>query len=162
ANITAIPNGVTGVVLNGYVQRAEDIPVVQAIAQSLGFTAINALRVSGVQQVQLDVVIARVRRTKGRSFGFNFLQNSREQIFGSTVGTLIPVLGPIGVPSGQLQPVGFGQIINSAPGQANLSLGIIGNSAGFLGFLQALENEGLVKVLAQPRLMALSGNPASF
>src|SRR5262249_29061127 len=34
--------------------------------------------------------------------------------------------------------------------------------AGFLGFLQALENEGLVKLLAQPRLVTLSGNPASF
>ena len=42
-----------------------------------GFTVINGVRVDGVQQVQLDVVIARVDRTKGRNFGFNFLINAR-------------------------------------------------------------------------------------
>jgi pilus assembly protein CpaC len=161
-DICAIPNGTNTVILTGFINRAEDIQVALLVTQSAGFQPINALRVSGVQQVQLDVVIARVARSKTRDFGFNFLQNSSNQIFGSTVGSLIPALGPVGVPSGQLQPMRYGPIINSPPGAANIFSGIIGPHSGFLGFLQALEQENLAKVLAQPRLVTLSGNPASF
>src|SRR5205814_470025 len=84
SSIQAIPNGASSVVLAGYVGRAEDITVVQAVASSIGFQVINGLRLNGVQQVQLDVVIARVRRTKGRDFGFNFIGTARQNIFGST------------------------------------------------------------------------------
>jgi pilus assembly protein CpaC len=162
ANVTPIPNGTTTVVLTGFVQRAEDVAVLKAITQSLGFQVIDGMRLNGVQQVQLDVVIARVERSKGRNFGFNFLTNTRQTLFGSTVGNLLPTPAPVGVPGALLQPTQFGQVITSAPGQANLFGGVIGNATGFLGFLQALENEGVAKVLAQPRLVTLSGNPASF
>ena len=163
SQINVLANGTNSVILTGYVHRVEDINVIQAIAQSIGFQVINGLRVNGVQQVQLDVVVARVSRNKGRNFGFNFLVNSRQGIFGSNVGNLIPIsASPVGVPSAVLQPTNFGQLINSAPGQANLFGGIINNHSGFLGFLQALETEGLAKLLSQPRLVTLSGNPASF
>jgi pilus assembly protein CpaC len=161
--INVIPNGTNSVILTGYVHRAEDIATVQAIAQSIGFQVINGLRMDGVQQVQLDVVVARVNRSKDRNFGFNFLTNTNSTLFGSTVGNVIPASGgPVGVPATLLQPTSFTQIISSAPGEANIFGGVISHSAGFLGFLQALENEGLAKLLAQPRLVTLSGNPASF
>src|SRR5262245_24902033 len=82
SNINVIPNGTNSVILTGFVHRAEDIPVAQAVATSVGFTVINGLRLNGVQQVQLDVVIARVSRNKGRFFGFNFLGNTRQTLFG--------------------------------------------------------------------------------
>src|SRR5205823_11073491 len=97
------------------------------------------------------------------NFGFNFLFNSRDVIGGSTVGQLIPPLSPVGVPSGQLEPTFLGApILNSAPGAGNLFIGAIHQTGGFLGFLQALETDGLAKVLAEPRLIALSGRQASF
>jgi pilus assembly protein CpaC len=160
SQISVIPNGTNTVILAGYVHRAEDISVAQAVAQSVGFSVINALRLNGVQQVQLDVVVALVRRSKGRNFGFNFLVSGKHPIFGSDVGNLIPFGGsPIGVGSNLLGPNGA---VQSPPGQTNLFGGIINNHFAFLGFLQALENEGVVKLLAQPRLVTLSGNPASF
>jgi pilus assembly protein CpaC len=164
ANIDVVPNGAQSVILTGYVGRVEDIQLAQQVVAGLGFQALNGLRVNGVQQVQLDVVIARVVRTKNRNFGFNFLITARQNIFGSTVGNLTPTvqINPVGVPSAVLQPSQFGQTISSAPGAANIFGGIIGNAAGFLAFLQALEVEGLAKLLAQPRLTTLSGNPASF
>lgn len=164
AQINVIPVGNASVVLSGYVQRAEDISVAAAIAQSSGFSVINGLRLNGVQQVQLDVVIALVRRTKGRSFGFNFIQNSRRQIFGSTIGNILQGVQqqPVGVPSAVLQPTTFGPVINAFPNTGNLFGGLISTNSGFLGFLQALETEGLAKVLSQPRLVTLSGTPASF
>jgi pilus assembly protein CpaC len=160
SQISVVPNGANSVILTGYVHRAEDSSVALAVAQSLGFQVINALRLNGVQQVQLDVVVALVRRSKGRNFGFNFLISGRKPIFGSDVGNLIPISNsPIGVGSAVL---GANGVVSSAPNQANLFGGIIDNHFGFLGFLQALESEGVVKLLAQPRLVTLSGNPASF
>jgi pilus assembly protein CpaC len=162
--IQVIPNGVNSVVLAGFINRAEDGPIALAVAQSVGFTAINALRVSGVQQVQLDVCVARVVRDKARNFGFNFLQNSPNEFVGSTVGALIPVQNlPVGATSSTVGPTSIaGQTISSPPGNSNIFFGIIGRRSGFLGFLQALEVENLAKILAQPRLVALSGQPASF
>jgi pilus assembly protein CpaC len=163
SNVDVIPNGTNSVILTGYTNRAEDIAVLQQVATSVGFTVINGVRLNGVQQVQLDVVIARVNRNKGRNFGFNFFLNGRNGIFGQTTGNLATLGGPIGVPSGALQPAQFGQILNATPGgNTNLFGGVIGNNQGFLGFLQALQNEGVAKVLAQPRLVTKSGQPASF
>src|SRR5262249_35437773 len=50
------------------------------------------------------------------------------------------------------------------PGGAptNLFFGILQNQSGFLAFLQALRDENLAKILSEPRLIALSGRPASF
>src|SRR5439155_14794708 len=95
---------------------------------------------------------------------FNFIQNSRRQILGSTIGNIVQGVQnqPVGVPSGTLQPTTFGQVLNAIPNQGNLFGGVISNNAGFLGFLQALETEGLAKILSQPRMTALSGTPASF
>ncbi len=165
SSIQVIPNGTNSVILTGYVGRAEDIQVAQAVCTGIGFNVVNGLRLNGVQQVQLDVVIAQVRRTKDRDFGFNFLTNARQTVFGSIPGDLIPLQQPgVGVVSTILQPTQFGQALRALPSGSTGTLfgGIIGNAGGFLGFLQALESEGLAKVLAQPRLVTLSGNPASF
>ncbi len=162
SNINVIPNGTKGVIITGDVHRAEDIAVILAIGQSGGFQVINGMRLNGVQQVQLDVVIALVDRSKARAFGFNFLTNARQTIFGSSIGNLIPAVGSVGVPSSVLQPSTFGQALNSLPGSANLFGGVIGNASGFLAFLEATEGEGISKLLAQPRLVTLSGNKADF
>jgi pilus assembly protein CpaC len=166
SNITVTPSGAATVILNGTVNRIEEARVADQVAAGLGFTVINNIRLDGVQQVQLDVVIARVRRTKIRNFGFNFLQNSRREIFGSTLGGLLPTVpaAPVGtgIPSLILQPTQIAPIIASPPGQTNLFGGLISNNAGFLFFLQALENEGVAKILVQPRLVTKSGQPASL
>src|SRR5262245_15126301 len=165
ANLTPLPAGNTGVILAGTVDRAEDVPIALQAAQSVigPLQLINAVRVGNSQQVQICVTVAKVNRTKLRQFGFDFIFNSVNVFGGSTVGQLIPPLSPVGVPSQQVQPTFFGtQILNSAPGAGNLFLGAIKNSGGFIGFLQALETQGLAKTLAEPRLVSLSGRQASF
>ena len=155
ANIDIIPNGTNSVILTGYTNRAEDLNVLQQVAQSVGFTVINGVRLNGVQQVQLDVVIARVARNKGRNFGFNFVGRGGQVPYGSTVGNI----------AGGTQTSGVGLpafVANTTANNANLFGGVIGNPLQFLGFLQALENEGVAKVLSQPRLVTKSGLPASF
>jgi pilus assembly protein CpaC len=166
ANIDPIPTSANTVLLRGVVNRAEDAGLVLQVAESIGGARyINALTVGGVQQVQLDVGLYRVQRSKARSLAFNFLENTPNWIFGSTVGGVIPGNGPlsqVGVPSPILQPTRFGQNLNSFPGAANLFGGVITARGGLIGFLNALKVEGLAKEVAAPRLVTLSGRPASF
>jgi pilus assembly protein CpaC len=163
ASLVIEPVSESTIVISGTVEKTEDINIILQTAQGVGgFQIVNAMRVGGVVQVQLCVTIARVNRTLARNFGFNFLFNSENTIFGSTIGNVIPALAPVGVPSGQLQPPVFGQILNSTPFAANLFGGNIHPLSGFLGFLEALESEGVAKVMAEPKLVTLSGRPASF
>jgi pilus assembly protein CpaC len=149
-NINPIPNGQTSVILAGFVNRPEDIQLAQAIATSVGFAPINGLRVTGVQQVQLDVVMARVRRSKGRNLGFNFIQRSPNELTGSAVGSLINV----NLMNNTIQ--------TTFTPAVNLFTQVLFPKSGFQGFLEALETENLAKILAQPRLVVMSGHPASF
>jgi pilus assembly protein CpaC len=166
ANLEPIPTGNNSVILTGTLARAEDAPIAQAIAQSVGFTVVNAMRVGGVQQVQLDVAVASVDRTLFRAMAFNFLINSKNFFLGSTVGQAVAEPGLLGVGS-PLGPTFLGQALSGVPGApngqpTNLLFGVIHSGWGLLNFLQALKNESVTKLLAEPRLMTLSGRPASF
>jgi Flp pilus assembly secretin CpaC len=88
ANVTVIPtsNNPPTVILSGTVTRAEDVAVVRGLVESIGFKYIDAMRVGGVQQVQLDVIIAQVNRSSVRNLTFNFLGVKGNTSFGSTVG----------------------------------------------------------------------------
>src|SRR5256885_419343 len=54
--------------------RREGVPLAMQAAAGVvgGVQVVNAIRVGGVQQVQLDVVVALVDRNMGRTFGFTF------------------------------------------------------------------------------------------
>jgi pilus assembly protein CpaC len=167
ANVTPIPTASNTVILAGTVTRAEDINTVVAIAQSIGFQSVNALRVGGVQQVQLDVIVARIARSDLRTMAFNFLTNGRAWFLGSTVGNAVAEPPLVGVGSSLNATFNGAQALAAAPGTplgvpTNLPFGILTNRAGFLGFLEALRTENLAKLIAEPRLVTLSGRPGSF
>ena len=63
ANVTVIPTSNKTVILSGTVTRAEDVAIIRGLVQSVGFKYIDAMRVGGVQQVQLDVIIVQVNRS---------------------------------------------------------------------------------------------------
>jgi pilus assembly protein CpaC len=166
ANIVPIPAANNTVILTGTVARAEDIDVVMRSAQSVVLgpdRVINALRVPGVMQVQLCVVVARVERSDFRRMAFDFLLSDKKFFFGSTVGQAINTNG-LSVPSAFLGPNGMvsGQIGTPNGAPTNILTGVISHNFGFVAFLQALRDENVVKVLAEPRLVTLSGRQASF
>jgi pilus assembly protein CpaC len=165
ANIEPIPISGNTVVLNGVVQRAQDADLVLNIARSAGngINLINNLRVAGVQQVQLCVTVASVSRTEFRRMAFNFLTDSKNFFLGSTVGQAVAnptTVGVGGVFSVSPALIGTPGLPNGAP--TNVLFGIIHSKWGFLGFLQALRDEAVVKSLAEPTVTTLSGRPASF
>ncbi len=166
SNIDPIPGANNTIILNGSVQRADDIEVALRIAQSIVLgpdRIINHLRIDGVQQVQLCVTVAAVSRQDFRALAFNFLYSGRDTFFGSTVGQAVVNPATLGV-GGVLTAGGVAIGSPGTPGGApvNAFFGVIGNGATFLGFLQALRNEEVTKLLAEPRLVTISGKPASF
>jgi len=153
ANVEVTPGILNVVILSGYVTSPQDADVIaQLAATQVGGAAnvVNGIQVGGVQQVQIDVVIASVDRNEIRSRGFDFAFNGRTTSFNSLVsGLLLPAMGVGG------GPAMFG-------GDANLQLGITGANAGFSGALRALRTEGLAKFLAEPRVVTQTGRPAFF
>jgi len=97
-----------------------------------------------VQMVQLTWSSPR-GRSEARSMGFSFLQSGAKEFVSSTTGRL-------------RQPDRHAdqrrrQRRAALSGSPNVAFGIITNNGAFLGFLEALRNESLVKVLPQPKVI---------
>jgi pilus assembly protein CpaC len=156
ASINVQPGASGTVILTGYLTRAEDIQLALDIARSvIGDRIINGLRIGGVQQVQLDVVVAQVARSEMRNLSFAFQQSGTDHFVASTLGLSSTVAG-----SAATGIASSSSSLSGSPG--NLFLGIVGNRESFFGFLEALRNENLLKLMAQPKLIAMSGRSASF
>ena len=144
-----------GTVLSGVVSGKAKITRAMALARAyVGKSAINMMTVGGTQQVMLKVRIAEMTRSAAKALGFDSF------LFGNSadVGTGIfsglntdATLGP-GTASATTAVTGFG------------ALGLIAK-IGDIGIgitLNALEEKGFSRILAEPNLVALSGNEASF
>jgi pilus assembly protein CpaC len=184
AQVEPVPTGTNTIVLYGNVAHAEEIEAILRVAQGVlvsgtpatgnqvggVVTIVNAMTVGGVRQVQLDVVIAQVNRSKLRNFGVNFAVNGTTVFGGSLIGTLTQAGTQAGGGGSNSSSVtgsagtllGPQSVLNSlTPGPAtNLVFGIV--PAKLNVFIQALKQEQLATLLAEPKLVTLSGRPATF
>ena len=144
------------VVLRGWVTDPQSIPQIMAIAKQIYPTVHNQMQVGGVNVIQLHVKILEVQRSKVKQLGFNFVASGQQYALGSTVGGLVP-LTAITAPFGRPPVPSLGTATNSP-----LQFAITGSSDRFQGFVDALTNEALAKVLAEPTLVTTSGRPASL
>src|SRR5205823_10068032 len=94
---------------------------------------INAMRVGGVTQVQLDVVVAEVSRSELRRMSFDFMNFGVQHVFASTPGGgfIIPSAGISGQFPGS--PTFTNQVgtVNGAP--ANFFLALFNPQQDFFG-----------------------------
>ena len=119
---------------------------------------INLMTVTGDHQVQLRVVFAEVNRTALRELGLN-------GIFGDN-GLGLGIIGPVESGSvGALLPQATnvnGGII-PAPGAGSFRiLSTVTGAVDLSAVLSVLDQSSLTKTLAQPTLVALSGQQAEF
>ncbi|GAB3674767.1 type II and III secretion system protein family protein [Salinisphaera aquimarina] len=108
-------------------------------------------------QVQTDIRIAEVSRSALRQIGFNFVSNAAGK---SAVGISPPGasagIGGLGDSLNLLSSTGF-QPIGDA-----FNLVFTDSNKDTAGLLSILERRGLMRTLAEPSLVAMSGQTASF
>jgi pilus assembly protein CpaC len=125
---------------------------------------VDMTSVAGLQQVMLKVTVAEVNRVAIKRMGTNILK-AGEDFFGvsmpgpSSGGAInqFPI-GPGGSPSGGDLPFTFGD--SSISPFNTLILGFPHADLAF--FIEALAENQFLKVLAEPTLVALSGQQANF
>ena len=108
-------------------------------------------------QVQTDIQIAEVSRSALRQIGFNFISNAAGE---SAVGVSPPGasagIDGLGENLGLVSSTGF-QPIGDA-----FNLVLTDSNKDTAGLLSILERRGLMRTLAEPSLVAMSGQTASF
>jgi len=141
------------VALTGWVSQPEHILQIVEIAEQFYPKVLNQMQVGGVQQVKLNVKIMEVQRSKLRRMGFDFYGQGQDGFIASAPSDLL------NVPS-------FNAVLPSFPGAASPDatavFGLVTGSSVLQGFIEALKEEELLKVLAEPAMITTNGRPASM
>ena len=135
-----------------------------------GMTIVNRVTVPGPRQVLLHVKIAEVNRSATRDVGVSWLYARGKSILGTSIGNnatfatsstsnFSQALGPRGR-AGAIQGNVSGTSTATPAGGSTL-FGVF-DAGHFSLFIEALRTNALAKILAEPNLMALDGQPARF
>ena len=136
-----------GLVLSGIVSSAAVIDHAVSLANRYAPDRVsNLMSVGGNHQVMLKVRFAEMSRSVGRELGSRFN-------FDHQRGRRTLVDGSGGLDGGT-------RALGNAAGA--LGMNFIGGTLQFAATLEALENRGLIRTLAEPNLVALSGQEAQF
>ena len=143
---------------------------------------INAMSVAAPQQVQLKVRFLEVSRDAGRQLGINWYATNASGTRGASIGlggltTQPPAIGgtqaagastcaPAGVcaPSGSGLFQTVGTLVGNSVGApfGTILAQVVNQGIQIDSLITALETKGLLQRLAEPNLVALSGDSASF
>ena len=125
---------------------------------------IDLLTIPGPQQVMLKVQVAELNRTAIRSMGVDFLYNND----GVIAGTQLAGAAAVGsfqdgtVSTAMSNPLAALQAtIVSGPASGLTAFGVV-DAIHAQFFLNALRRNTLLKILAEPTLVAMNGHEASF
>jgi pilus assembly protein CpaC len=149
------------VVLSG--EASDSVSASRAVAVAKGLSPdvqiVDAMKVKSSQQVMLKVRFLEASRDAARDLGVNWFAGRGGARVSSGIGNAttgsssgVPVIGTSGTFVGNSTAAPFGTVLaNLVNGGTNIDV-----------LLTALESKGLVKRLAEPDLIALSGDSASF
>lgn len=148
-------------IVKGLLRSANQAEQLHDFLDKSGVTYVDMTSVAGVQQVQLQVRFAEVSRAAIRALGINAFHTD-DDFFGAVrVGSLGDT--SIGVPKGTTvgDDTVFQFLSDAAPATAVTIFGGIPR-ADFEFFIKALAENQYLRILANPTLVALSGEEASF
>jgi pilus assembly protein CpaC len=139
------------------VANATTASQVQSVIEAANFKVVNMLTspVSDATQVQLQVRVAEVNRTRLRDYGTSFLS----QPPGGTHGYWNSGGGPSSISGAETS--GLGSIIDTVL-QPALNLFVFNRQINTGAMLRVLRQEGAFRDLAEPNLIAMNGQQASF
>ncbi|WP_439374544.1 type II and III secretion system protein family protein [Bradyrhizobium sp. DASA03120] len=159
------------VILNGTAADAVAAERAASIASATvpkEWKVVNALNVASPQQVMLEVRFLEVSRSAGRELGVNlYAGNGNLTDVGNSGKAIPPGSAPLAARTPQGVPLvgATASLLGTATQPfGNLLTNILklNNGTSVDLFVQALEEKGLVRRLAEPNLMALSGDAARF
>lgn len=113
---------------------------------------VNLVEVAGVHQVMLEVRVAEMSKSMGRRLGFNWSYASSSGKIGLGSLNNLVRLPPSGFPSAGLE----------VTDSINAIFRFMSKGTSWTIFIDALKENGLLKVLAEPNLLTLSGKSANF
>ena len=152
--VTLTPEGIA---LSGTVSSTANLSQALAMAETyFPGKVVNLLQVGGIHQVMLEVRVAEISRSLLKRLGINFayLSGSGNNLGLSLLGSLtgLPSLPAVGSPSAGID-------ISST---VNGILRFLAGGTTWTFFIDALKEEGLLNILAEPTLITLSGKTANF
>lgn len=140
-------------IVSGYVTSVDDVDRAVAIIEQFYKVVINNIEVVGVQQVLLHTRIMEVSRTKLRQLGIDWSLNK------SGYAILNGPSEILNVPAGLQEGVGGAAGFAPFGGASNFRAAVGGE---FETLVEALDEQKLVKLLAEPTVVATHGRPARF
>ena len=146
-------------VIEGVVDDLDTLEKIAQIARVYDEKFVNLMTVRGDHQVQLEVVFAEVSRSGLRELGLNAMMGEASflavgiQGTSANTGVVVTHLGVAPVMNAGMVPGAAGSAFHLMAWIPNIGLGAV---------LSILDEYKLSKVLAQPSLVCLSGQEATF
>ncbi|WP_296765498.1 type II and III secretion system protein family protein [Sediminimonas sp.] len=142
-----------GIVLSGTVSSTQRMQRALDLAERYAPERVsNLMSVGGIQQVMLKVRFAEMERTVSKALGASLAIDSTDVTGGTGNGANL---------SGQSSILG-GNISSNPNNTGTMLFGFNAGSVQVGVLLEALEQKGVVRTLAEPNLTALSGQEAKF
>ena len=147
------------ITLSGRVSSASNLSQALALADAYApkGKVYNLVQVAGVHQVMLEVRVSEMDRRLTKRLGINWVYNENGNFGVGLMGQLATLVKP---QDAQLftNPLGW----NVSTTVNALFRFKDSNGGTHTGLIDALREDGLIKILAEPTLLALSGQTASF
>ncbi len=165
-------------VLTGSVPSAQAADTVRAVARRFvddDQRLLNMVEITASQQVLIRVKVAEMRRTTVKRLGINSYFQDESDFTGDLLSSIVGGFQIGGGPQATQFPDRFGSfagnnVLPNVGGGDDLNFNLINPAGAYNQFgvnqlavvVETLEQEGLVKTLAEPTLTAISGESASF
>ena len=139
------------VVLSGTVGQPQSAQQADAVVQAAGFKTVNMLQspVTDMTQIQLQVRVAEVSRQKLKDFGTSYASVNSTSVFAQGGGPAT------------LNRQEGGSLFSDFAGSA-INLFLFNSGLNTAAYIRALKTNGALRALAEPNLIAMNGQQASF
>src|SRR6476659_6870134 len=138
------------VVISGSVTNQSTAAQIDSVVQAAGFKTVNMLAspVRSMAQVQLQVRVAEVSRNRVRDLGTSYAyQGGSSGVYANSGGG----------------PSSLGNVTNGLlSGSLSSALNLFVMGGNTLTMIRALQTQGVLRELAEPNLIAMDGQQASF
>jgi pilus assembly protein CpaC len=144
------------VVMSGSVSDLKTGAQAQSVVEAAGFKAVNMLAspVKNMAQVQLQVRVAEVSRNRMKDLGTSYTYQGSP----GGGGYINSGQGPSALNNPPASPLGG--IISGALSSSALNMLVMGGNS--LAMIRMLQTQGSLRELAEPNLIAMDGQEASF